>query len=193
MNGRIIGLRFDTELSASICSEYMKKIFKCLIEQKSATYDLLLYPYVDRLLLSREDASGCCFGTHALLWGFDAKTLAGAVVSACRDRLSELHPVAEELDSNAAALGEFLSLGIDNGTQSEIAVGDYASLLAGNVRPWSVREASKRFCAFCEQAARIEGITEKGLCGGSLMVEASDESAKEQIERLYTAKTGGAA
>ena len=204
MNDKIIGLRFDTALPPEQCSPSMAELFRRLFADAHITYDQILFPYADSLLLSDWGAKNA-FGTHALLWDVDPKLLADCAVRACGDRLAELRPRAKELDCTAAAIAEFLSMTYDvSGDPGEretagqgrsdadgyMPLGDFAALMSGSVRPWSIREQARRFCSLAEHIARLPDASIHGIRGGSLLVSGGDRA---ELLRLYSAKTGGRA
>ena len=189
MNGRIIGLRFDAAQSPIECAAAMQTMLRRLVESGAATYDLFLYPYVDALLLSSQDKLPM-FGTHALLWGFDAKALADAAIFACDGRTAQLRPRARLLDNDARDIAAFLGENVYAPAEGEHIIGGFASLLSGNVRPWHIREQSRRLCSFCEHTVRTEGVTPIAMSGDGLIVRCDDERLDSLCE-LYSAKTGG--
>lgn len=196
MDNMLIGLRFEGKAPVGICSEYMKKIFAALTGRENVTFDRILFPYADTLLLSEDSRNGYFFGTHALMYGVDARTLARAVFSACgettadgEDMLALLAPNAGKIECTRMAVADFLDLSGGSEESCEY-IGDFASLLGGMVRPWNIREASRRLCSFCEQAARTDGVRLRGLHGGSVCADVEPVSA-EAIIKLYAAKTGG--
>ncbi|MBE6752809.1 MAG: hypothetical protein E7559_00395 [Ruminococcaceae bacterium] len=190
MNGRIIGFRFDCPQEPELCAAAMQRLLRILTDKGLATFDLFLYPYTDALLLS-ERGSTAMFGTHALLWGFDERALAEAAVEACQGRTALLRPRACLLDNDMRDIAAFFSEGVHTPAEGEVLVGGLASLLAGSVRPWAIREQSRRFCSFCEHLARTKGVQPVALCGDKLLIK-SEEDSLAAVEELYAAKTGGA-
>lgn len=186
MNGRIIGFRFDNTEKPELCAAAMQRMLRRLVAG-GATYDLFLYPYADALLLADENRAAM-FGTHALLWGFDPRPLAKAAFAACEG--ADLRPKALLLENDARAVAGFLSENVGALRPGELAVGGFGGLLAGSIRPWSIREHSRHFCSFCEQTARMSGVEAVALSGGRLVVRCGAEHEKTLAD-LYTAKTGG--
>ncbi len=184
-----IGLRFKGDVPLEACSEIMRNTLRALVEKQRSTFDRLLFPYADTLLLFSGAARNNLFGTHALLLGFDAEALADAVFSARGGfAVEELEPEACSLPLDRGAIADFLSEGRSEGNHEYI--GDFASLLSADVRTYDIRDAARRLCSFCEQAARTEGVVLHGLSGGSVCADVQPE-AVDGIIKLYRDKTGG--
>lgn len=190
MTNTLIGLRFAGELPLTDCAKAMRNTLRALVEEQRATFDRLLFPYADTLLLFSEAGRDSVFGTHALLLGFDADELARAVFSACGKDTARLDPRARSLEFDRDAIASFLAEGMTEGNHEYI--GSFASLLGADVRPYDIREASRKLCSFCEQAARTKGVTLHGLTGGTVCADV-DPDAVDGIIGLYHSKTGGKA
>lgn len=194
MDNMLVGLRFEGEVPVSLCSEYMKRIFAALVREENITFDRMLFPYADTLLISGGSGTDMFFGTHAILYGVEPRALARAVFSGCaagpgEDMLSRLSPRAENIGCTRGEIAGFLDL---SGLREENCeyIGDFASLLGAEVRPWDIRETSRKLCSFCEQAARTGGVKLRGLHGGSVCADVDPGSAGTVI-KLYADKTGG--
>ena len=188
MSGTLVGLRFAGAVPAERCSEYMKRTLAALVGECGITYNMILFPYADTLLLSEQDKRGNFFGTHAVLCGVSAQQLARAAASACGDMLPRLDPRAVRLECTREALRAFLDTGA--GGDERCLYGGIAELTGGRLRPWNIREAARDLCSFCEQAVRMDGVEISGLVGGSVCARVAPE-AVEAFAALYTAKTGG--
>ena len=188
MTQKLIGLRFGGAVPAETCSAYMKRTLAELAATHHKTFDLMLYPYADTLLLSEGDKRGSFFGTHAILRDIGAAELAAAVKAACGDMTARLMPTAVTLDCTREAIAAFLRSGC--GENACGVYGDFCALLEPKPRPYTIRAAAKTLCSFCELAARMNGVHIFGLVGGRVCARV-EPSAHEELSRMYAAKTGG--
>lgn len=145
------------------------------------TYDRFLYPYYDSLISGRsgEPAPGL-LGTHAVLWDV-GRFLSGA--DDCCE-YTELAPDYREIS-------DFLAEGLLAPPEGCVLLGGFGELITGSVRPWSIREHSRKFCSFCEHISRMDGVKSYGLTGGYLCASIEPPAKLCEIERIYNAKTSG--
>lgn len=191
MNNKITAFRFAGALAPEQLSEAMKRVFAHLYSTGGITYSQFLFPYADSLLLS-EDSADCFFGSHALLWEIEPERLmcsAEAVLSS--EETDLLCPQVTEIELTARTVSDFLN---DVSCEtSGVGIGNFAALLSGNIRPWSLREHSRGLCSFAEHISRMKGYTAHGFSGGRFIVSADEELDELLLAGLYSSKTGGIA
>ena len=181
MKDILTGLRFSPDTPPEKCSAATKTMLMRLFDNGAVTYSQFLYPYADSLLLSEDgDAGQYFFGTHSLLWNIAPETVEELLDT-------DLPHETVQVGCSAADITEFLDIsGFDCG---EMLLGSFDELLIGSVRPWSIREQSRKFCSFAEHIARMKGCSVHGTVGGYLAVSA-ENTGREEFARLYEAKTG---
>ena len=179
MNDKLTGLRFSPELPAEEASRAVKALFIRLFDSGKVTYSQFLFPYADSLLLS-DEGGDCFFGTHALLWNVDEQLLESCFGDAA--------PQVVTLEWSASSVTDFLKINDNN--ENAMMLGAFDELLLGSVRPWSVREQSRKFCSFAEHISRMKGCEVLGTAGGYLAVQSDEPLIKQQLAALYEAKTG---
>ncbi len=188
MNEKLTAVRIDGQISPGECSGIMKKAFSLLFASGGITYSQFLFPYADSLLLS-DDSEDCFFGSHALLWEIPADRLKAAFDEVCGER-EDVEVNIDDIELTASSVRAFL--GEPYIPEGQIAAGNFASLLSGNIRPWVLREHSRCLCSFAEHIARMKDHEVYAFAGGRLVIKAENADA-QQLSELYASKTGGIA
>ena len=188
MREKIIAVSFAKRSDAAKCSCVMRDAVAMLAEN-GVTFDCVLYPYADSLLLRKEGS----FGTHSLFYRVDVHLLEKCV-SQSLDRHGEkrLRYNISEIECTASQILKFLSCAPAKKKRGAVCFGGIAQSIGGIVYPWSVRECSKLLCAFAEQTAAIKGVKLIGYMGNGPLFECP-KSAREQASELFEKKTGARA
>lgn len=188
MREKILALSFAKRSDAEKCSRIMRDAVVLLVEN-GVTFDCMLYPYADSLLIQRDGS----FGTHSLFYRVDAQLL-----DRCIARVLEQHNekklryTISEIECLTAEISKFLSGSPAKKKRGTVCFGGLAQSLGGVVYPWSVRECSKLLCAFSEQAASGKGVKLIGYTGEGPQFVCSGKEVP-RLAQLYERKTGAAA
>ncbi len=176
MRGQLYGLYTRCDSGIEQCAADAKQLLTELFEN-DIIYDGFAFPYFDSVLMSDAfERFGLPFGTHSIIWDADG-------------RFEDRHDVCA-LGYDYGKIASFLSEGLYQPHGDELLIGGFERLIAGACQPWAIREHARKFCSFCEHIARMDGVTLKGLTGGYVVAEVSDDTLGK-IREIYSAKTGG--
>lgn len=188
MREKILALSFAKRSDAEKCSRIMRDVAALLVEN-GVTFDCMLYPYADSLLLQRDGS----FGTHSLFYRVDAQLLDKCIAQVLEQHNErKLRYTISEIECLTAEISEFLSCSPAKKKRDTVCFGGLAQSLGGIVYPWSVRECSKLLCAFSEQAASRKGVKLIGYTGEGPRFECTGKEISA-LAQLYERKTGAPA
>lgn len=186
----LIGLTVGSEKGLCSAALAMQELLNSLCETEFVTYDRIIYPYADSLLLSKRDGYPILFGQKALLWGVDLSSLERAAKNASLALGTEIEYSTAVFECCAADIEKFLAK--PEAQTDTYSLGGFHPLTSGTVTPWGVREYSRRFCSFCEHISRMNGVEVVSLNAGYICVKDTvSQKLLRELKKLYEAKTGG--
>lgn len=189
MKYELTGLTVCSDDTLCNAAQVTQAILCALCEDAFLTYDRIVYPYADSLLLAKRNGYPILFGQKTLLWNVDIASIEKAVESAAFSLGRYIEYSAQPVECSAAAVEKFLVK--PQPQEGTISIGGFHRLVAGVVTPWGIREHSRRFCSFCEHISRQEGVEVIALNAGYISIKAVDTRLLRDLKKLYEAKTGG--
>lgn len=190
MKYKLIGLTVCTKDGLSDAASAMQSVLSHLCDAEFVTYDRILYPYADSLLLAKREGYPVLFGQKSVIWDVPEKSLRRAVDAAERALGKEIEYTAVPLECCSRDIEKYLSRPDDE--PETVSLGGFHKLTAATVTPWGIREHSRRFCSFCEHISRMKGIEVVSLNAGYISIKPVDANHIRELRKLYESKTGGA-
>ena len=180
MNEKLTGLVISA--NAEQCSGPVRALLR-LIREEGMTYSRMLFPYVDNLILSKEQPQ--LLGTHLLFETDDA-----AFIEKCAERtLGDLPFRVLCVECSVSGIDAFFSEKCVR-ERNSILVGDLTALLSGEIQPWLVRECARRMSSFAEHIFRQNKVDIVGFGAGGLRIRSMKPREASSLADIYENKTG---